>query len=45
MVNEILQPGSYEVEFKGNTYSSGVYFYRLIGDGNVIDTKRMVLLK
>jgi len=29
LVNEILQPGTYEVTFAGSKLSSGVYFYRL----------------
>ena len=29
LVNEELKPGSYEVEFDGSNYPSGVYFYRL----------------
>ena len=45
LVNENLQPGSYEVDFEGSNYSSGVYFYRLLVGGNIIETKRMMLLK
>ncbi len=37
--------GSYQVEFEGSNYPSGVYLYRLMIDGNIIDTKRMILLK
>jgi hypothetical protein len=40
-----LNPGGYEVDFDGSNYSSGTYFYRLIADGNVIDTKKLVLIK
>ncbi|MGA2669106.1 MAG: T9SS type A sorting domain-containing protein [Ignavibacteria bacterium] len=35
----------YEVEFDGSNFSSGVYFYSLIVDGQLIDTKKMILLK
>ena len=28
LINEQLKPGSYEVEFDGTNFSSGVYFYR-----------------
>lgn len=45
LVNEKKNPGSYEVEFDGSEYSSGIYFYSLYADGKLIDTKRMVLLK
>ncbi|MFZ1323269.1 MAG: T9SS type A sorting domain-containing protein [Ignavibacteria bacterium] len=44
LLNEKLQSGSYETEFKGDNLSSGVYFYKLETDG-FIQTKRMVLLK
>jgi len=44
LVNERLQPGSYEVTFDGSQLSSGVYFYKLIS-GNYTFTKKMVLLK
>jgi len=38
-------PGSYEVEFDGRDHSSGIYFYSLQIDGNIVETKTMVLLK
>ncbi len=44
LLNEKLQSGSYETEFKGEDLSSGVYFYELETDG-FIQTKRMILLK
>jgi photosystem II stability/assembly factor-like uncharacterized protein len=45
LVNEKKPAGSYEVVFTGSNFSSGIYFYRLEVDGNIVDTKRMVLLK
>ncbi len=30
LVNEELNPGTYEVEWDGSNYSSGIYFYRLV---------------
>ncbi len=45
LVNKKQNAGSYEVDFDGSNFSSGVYFYKLVVDGNIIDTKRMVLLK
>jgi len=45
LVNEKQSSGSYSVTFDGSNYPSGVYLYRLEIDGNVMDTKRMVLLK
>ena len=44
LVNEKLSSGTYEVEFDGTNYPSGVYFYKIVaGDFNI--TKKMVLLK
>jgi len=45
LVNEKQNAGTYEVDFDGSNFSSGVYFYKLAVDGNIIDSKRMVLLK
>ncbi len=44
LVNERLSPGSYEVEWDGSDYPSGVYFYKLITSGYT-ETRKMVLLK
>jgi len=44
LVNEILQPGTYEVIFDGSKLTSGVYFYRLQSEGYT-ETKRMIMLK
>jgi hypothetical protein len=40
-----LQPGMYEVEWDATMYSSGVYFYSLMVGKNIIDTRKMVLIK
>lgn len=44
LVNRQLKPGSYEVDWDGSNYSSGIYFYK-INIGNFSDTKKMILLK
>ena len=44
LVNEKLNVGRYETVWDGSSYSSGVYFYRLIAD-EFINVKKMVLLK
>jgi aminopeptidase N len=44
LVNQYLKPGSYEVEFDGMNYSSGIYFYVLTA-GDFTDKKKMVLIK
>ena len=45
LVNQKQSVGTYQSEFSGLGYSSGVYFYSLIIDGKIVDTKRMVLIK
>jgi hypothetical protein len=44
LVNESLQPGTYEVSFDGSGLNSGVYFYKLTA-GDYSRTKKMVLIK
>jgi hypothetical protein len=44
LINEKLQPGTYEVNFNGNNLSSGIYFYK-IQSGDFVQVKRMVLIK
>jgi hypothetical protein len=44
LVNEVLAPGTYKVQWDSHGVASGVYFYRL-RSGEYTDTKRMLLLK
>ena len=44
LVNERLQPGTYEATFNGSALNSGVYFYRM-ETNSFIETKKMLLLK
>ncbi|RPI19716.1 MAG: T9SS C-terminal target domain-containing protein [Ignavibacteriae bacterium] len=44
LVNEKLNPGTYEVDVNCEGLSSGIYFYKLIS-GNNIATAKMVLMK
>jgi hypothetical protein len=44
LVNEQLQPGTYEVTFDGSDLPSGIYFYKLTA-GEFIKTNKMILLK
>lgn len=44
LVNEKLQPGTYEVDWDGSDYPSGVYFYKL-NTGEFSDTKKMLMIK
>jgi hypothetical protein len=50
LVNASQHEGIHQVMWSGqNSYgeavSSGMYFYRLIADGKIIDTKKMILIK
>jgi len=44
LVNEVKDPGYYEVNFNASNLASGVYFYRLVA-GNFVSTRKMLLLK
>ena len=44
LVNGVLSPGYYEVDFDGSGLSSGVYYYR-IESGEYSDMKKMMLVK
>jgi photosystem II stability/assembly factor-like uncharacterized protein len=44
LVNEQLQPGTYETDWNASAFSSGVYFYKILA-GNYTETKRMLLIK
>jgi len=45
VVNAKQQASTYIVAVNLSALASGVYFYRLFANGNVIDTKKLVLLK
>lgn len=45
LVNEKKNAGSYDVKFDGSDLPSGIYFYSLYINNNLIDTKRMFLIK
>jgi hypothetical protein len=44
LVNEVKQPGVYQVSFSTENLASGVYFYKMIA-GDFSDVKKMNLLK
>ncbi len=44
LVSENLNPGTYQAEWNGSNYASGVYFYRLQA-GSYSETKSMMLVK
>jgi len=43
-VNDRLEPGSYEIEWDGSNYPSGIYFYQLTAN-SFRESRRMVLVK
>ena len=43
-VDEVKEPGTYKLSFKGENLSSGIYLYRMEAQGRTI-TKRMLLMK
>jgi len=51
LVNGNLQPGIYEIEWDGSSYSNGVYYYHIViqqdkfTSGDYVKTMKMVLLK
>jgi photosystem II stability/assembly factor-like uncharacterized protein len=44
LVNEELKPGSYDVDFDGSNYSSGIYFYEL-SVADYRQTRKFILIK
>lgn len=44
LINDLMEPGTYDIPFSGNNLSSGVYYYTL-QVGNHVETKRMSLIK
>ena len=44
LINESLNPGTYEVTFDGSNLNSGVYFYK-IQAGEFLQTKKLIILK
>jgi len=44
LVIEKLSAGSYEVDWNGTAYPSGVYFYKLVTD-DFVGVKKMLLVK
>jgi subtilisin-like proprotein convertase family protein len=44
LVNELKQPGNYEIAFDASNIATGVYFYKLEA-GDFVDVKKMVLMK
>jgi hypothetical protein len=44
LVNEMKQPGAYEVTWNADNYPSGVYFYRLSGE-SFTETRKLIFMR
>ncbi len=44
LINEVKQPGNYNIIFDSAKLSSGTYFYRLSA-GSFTEVKKMILVK
>ncbi len=45
LINNVQNAGSHRIEFSGSDLPSGIYFYKLIVNNDLSETRRMVLLK
>ena len=49
LVDRSMPLGSYTVDWTANNFASGVYFYKVVAEGNdgsrFVNTKRMILIK
>ena len=45
LIDKRQSEGSYEIEFDASTLPSGIYFYSLVADNNIVQTKKMLLIK
>lgn len=45
LVNEKLNAGTYEADFNADGLTSGIYFYSLMVDGIISETKKMILIR
>jgi hypothetical protein len=44
LIDQLMNAGSYKIDFDATAISSGVYFYKLQADG-FSDTKKMIIMK
>jgi hypothetical protein len=44
LINQNMNPGTFEVTWNASNYSSGVYFYKIESEG-FTETKKMILIK
>jgi hypothetical protein len=44
LVNEVMEPGTYAVQFDASSHASGLYFYRL-SVGQYVECRKMIVMK
>jgi len=44
-INTLQPAGRYSLNLDASGYTSGIYFYEMFDDNQVIDTKKMIVLK
>jgi len=44
LVNEVVTAGEHNVTFNGETFQSGIYYYKMEA-GDFSETKKMILVK
>jgi len=45
IIQKTQNAGSYLIEFNGNNLAGGIYFYSLVIDNKLVDTKKMLFIK
>ena len=45
LVNQKQNAGTYQADWNASGFSSGIYFYILIADNKIVETKKMILIK
>lgn len=45
LINEKLAPGTYETDFNAENLASGIYYYQLLSNGIIKDTKKFILVR
>ena len=45
LIDKELKAGSYSADWNASNYSSGIYFYSLLIDNKIFETRKMVLIK
>jgi hypothetical protein len=44
-MSQYVNASEYELTLDGSGYATGIYFYQLIADGKIVETRKMIVLK